>query len=298
VATAGASLPRPDWSVFGYPGVASDLKRVWPITGRTMEAIHVADQTTLAPLIRAGGVANSDFYPTLDLNAEETRFMKSEARGFASLPMARMNFAAMMDGRPFGIGDSYAVIDGIPRLTAATVAAGLHTGDPRAGKLVEVSRANRHLFEAAMASGQPPLDWHGWIAGATSIEREVHGGMAGVADTAFYAELRAYLDRMKAPEPARAVVDFMHGTAVWDFDEMARASDVLIPLAANGDRWVDPDELREGAVMAKLALGDRAGAREAFFALLRVSERPATDLRTRLIYSYIADSTVWVAPTQ
>jgi hypothetical protein len=79
---------------------------------------------------------------------------------------------------------------------------------------------------------------------------------------------------------------------------MARASDVLIPLAANGDRWVDPDELREGAVMAKLALGDRAGAREAFFALLRVSERPATDLRTRLIYSYIADSTVRVAPTQ
>lgn len=294
VATTRPALPTPDWSIFErFPGVASDLKRIWPVTSNTMNAIHIADQTSLQSLVH-GGIPNSDFYPTLDLNAERTRFMKSEAIGFAGLPLSRTNFVAMIDGRRFGVGDSYAVIDGIPRLTAAAVAASLRDGDPRGGRDALIVRSQRQVLDATMASAQAPLDWHPWIESVANVEREVHGGMAGVVDTAFYARVRGFAERMKAPTDARAAIDFMHGIAAWDFAEAAHASDVLVPAAEKGDRWLDPDDLRDGTVMAKLALGDRTGARQAFRALLNQSARPISDLRTRLLYSYIADSTVRV----
>jgi hypothetical protein len=119
----------------------------------------------------------------------------------------------------------------------------------------------------------------------------VHGGMAGVADTAFYAMLRKYVTQTKAPEGARAAVDFMHGLAAWDYGEASRAADPLITAAAAGEFWLDPDMLRDGAVMAKLATGHRAEARTIFGTLMRRSARQITDLRTRLLYSYIADTT-------
>jgi hypothetical protein len=83
VATTRPTLPAPDWSIFRSAGLSEDLKRVWPITAQTMETLRVADNQTLDPLVHAAGVANSDFYPTLDLNAERARFMKSAAFGFA-----------------------------------------------------------------------------------------------------------------------------------------------------------------------------------------------------------------------
>ena len=180
------------------------------------------------------------------------------------------------------------------RLDAAPEASGRRSGDPRAGPPVVVLRENRRAFEAAMAAGERPIDWHGWVAIASNLEQGIHGGLAGVADSAFYARLRAYLDRTKAPAPPGAPVDFLHGIHAWNFAEASRAADVLIPLEVDGDRWIDPDQLRDGAVMAKLALGARSGAGGVFLALVRRSARPITDLRTRLLYSYIMDSTVTV----
>lgn len=291
VATTGPALSAPDWSVFQFPALQGDLKRVWPITPQTMETLRVADQSTLAPLIRQSGEANSDFFPTLDLNAERTRFMKSEASGFAALPADRVNFAAMMDRRRLGLGDSYSVIDGVVRLQAMALAAAMKNGDARAGARLKPMIADRQAFEAEMASGRPPYDWHGWIETAAHVEANVHGGMAGVADSAYYAELRAYLAKENAPAEPRAAVDFMHGLASWDFAEASRASEVLLTAASKGDLWLDPDVLRDGSVMAKLETGDRRSAFEAFKLLITKSSRPITDLRTRLLYAYIVDTT-------
>jgi hypothetical protein len=255
-----------------------------------MEALRVADDRTLEPLVRRSGVANSDFYPTLDLNSERTRFMKSEAAGFAGLPTSRVNFAAMMDGRRLGGGDSYAVVEGVPRLRAMSIAASMRNGDARAGTEAVAARARRQTLEATMASTRPPTDWHAWIQLAARVEEEVHGGMAGIADSAFYVDLRAYLSRMNAPAEPRAAIDFLHGMAVWDAAEASRAADVLIPAAARGDLWLDPDQLRDGTVIAKVKSGDRAGAAAAFRVLIGRSSRDVTDLRTRLLYAYIADT--------
>ncbi|HTJ21265.1 MAG TPA: fused MFS/spermidine synthase [Gemmatimonadaceae bacterium] len=290
VATTRAALPAPDWSIFQSQQLASDLKRVWPITPHTMETLRVADSRSLMPLVRIAGNPNSDFYPTLDLNAERTRYMKIDAEGFVGLASGRVNFAAMIDGHRNGLGDPYALVAGIPRLQAMATAAGLRTGDSRAGPDVALIAARMQMLDAEMLSGKAPASWPVWAQSVAWVEAGVHGGMAGTADSSFYASLYAYLDRVHAPPTARAAVDFLHGLATWDYAQAARAADPLIAEAGKGELWLDGDELRDGAVIAKLAVGDRAGARAAFRGLISQSARKITDLRTRLLFSYIADT--------
>jgi hypothetical protein len=114
--------------------------------------------------------------------------------------------------------------------------------------------------------------------------------MAGVADSAFYASVQGFLAKTNPPILARAAVDFMHGIAAWDYTEASRASNPLVVSAASGDAWLDGDELRDGAVMAKLEVGDRRAAREVFRALVHQSTRDISDLRTRLLFSYVSDT--------
>jgi hypothetical protein len=142
-----------------------------------------------------------------------------------------------------------------------------------------------------MSSGKAPASWPVWVQSVAWVEAGVHGGMAGTADSAFYASLYAYLDHVHAPPTARAAIDFLHGLATWDYAQAARAADPLIADEVKGELWLDGDQLRDGAVVAKLAVGDRRGAGAAFHALIRRSARTITDLRTRLLYSYVADST-------
>jgi hypothetical protein len=291
VASANKTLPAPDWSIFQWPGIADDLRHVWPISAQTMETLRIADSRSLEPLVRMSGVVNSDFYPMLDLNAERTRFMKSQANGIGGLASSRVNFAAMVDGRRNGLGDPYAVVLGVPRLDAMAAAAAVRTPDPRAGPQAGVVASRRQIIEAEMATGKAPVDWHAWVGAVSGVEEGLHGGMAGVADTAFYASLRKYLAQTNAPELPRAAVDFMHGLAAWDFAEASRATDPLIAAASTGTLWFDADMLRDGAVMAKLATGHRSQARDIFRLLIGKSARDITDLRTRLLYSYIADTT-------
>jgi hypothetical protein len=217
--------------------------------------------------------------------------MKIDAEGFFSLASGRVNFTAMIDGRRNGPGDSYAVVTGVPRLQAMATAAGLHTGDSRAGPDVELVAARKQMLDAEMSLGKAPASWPVWVRSVAWIEESVHGGMAGTADEAFYASLYSYLDRAHAPPHAHAAIDFLHGLAAWDYAQAARAADPLLADAEKGEFWLEPDELRDGAVIAKLEVGDRAGARVAFRGLISRSARSITDLRTRLLYSYIADTT-------
>ena len=113
------------------------------------------------------------------------------------------------------------------------------------------------------------------------------GGTAGVVDESFYGRLERYLDRMKAPQEVRQAVAFMHGLAAWDFAAASRAADGLRQPAAEGLSWLPVDQLRDGAVVAKLCSGDAAGARRYFKALAARSERRPGDLRTILLQAYL-----------
>jgi hypothetical protein len=253
-----------------------------------METLRIADNRTFEPLIKLAGIANSDFYPTLDLNAERARFMRSAATGFAGLASSRVNVPAMVDGRRNGLGDSYDVVGGIPRLHAMAVAAALRNGDARGGADAGTAAAKYQMLADEIATGRAPAEWHTWVRSVVEVEDALHGGMAGVLDSAFYASVTRYVNASQAPAEARAAVSFLHGLAGWNYAEAARASDILLAAAEKGDLWLDADMLRDGAVMAKLRTGDRTGARDAFLVLAKYSARSEGDLRTQLLYSYIA----------
>jgi hypothetical protein len=122
------------------------------------------------------------------------------------------------------------------------------------------------------------------------MDADIHGGTAGVADTAFFASVDRYMRRTSAPAEARAAVDFLHALAAWDYANAVRASHALVGRAAGGDFWLAPDLLRDGATTARLMTGDTAGAREVFVALAPYSQRARTDLRSLVLESMLREA--------
>ncbi|MEP6620844.1 MAG: fused MFS/spermidine synthase [bacterium] len=291
VATNKPALPAPDWSVFKLPPIAEELRRVYPLTTPLLDALHMVDAATLSPLV-AGGGGNSDFFPTLDLGAERTRYMNEGAFGFIGLVSDRYAIAPIIEGRRAGAtGERYTPINFVPRLEAMELAARQRDqqfdgASPQMLATVERARA----IDLLVSGNHAPLDWHVWAGAIRESEEMRAGGTAGVADSAFYVAVNRYLDAQHAPTEARATIAFLHGLAAWDFAEASRAAGVLVPLAVKGDLWMPADELREGAVLARLKLGDVRGARSVFDALAPRSARDVNDVRPQLLNAWIAAS--------
>ncbi len=288
VASNQAVMPRADWSVFSLPPVAEALKRVYPLTPPLLDALFMTSAASLAPLV-AGGGGNSDFYPTLDLGAERTRYMNEGANGFVGLSSDRFALASILEGRRATVsGEAYTPIQYVPKLEAMELAARVRDSNfvgakPQVLAAVERARA----VDRMMATNAPPLDWHVFIGALREAEELRAGGTSGVADSAFFGRAQRYIAAQRAPAEAKASVDFIHGLAAWDFGEVSRAAEVLIPLAEKGDLWMPADMLREGTVAARLKLGDARGARSAFDALASKSEREANDVRPQLLDAWI-----------
>jgi hypothetical protein len=166
----------------------------------------------------------------------------------------------------------------------------MRTGDARGGLDARIAGTRVRAFDSEIASGNEPGDWRAWAHNFSEVAALRHGGMSGVIDTAFFRRVDAYVARHRVPPEVRATVDFHEAILGWDYAAAAAAADPLIRAAVRGDEWLAPDLLRDGAVMAMLATGDRAGARDAFRALALRSARPAGDLRNQLLLSYVLDS--------
>jgi hypothetical protein len=136
-------------------------------------------------------------------------------------------------------------------------------------------------------SDQPPPSWEFWLERANQMDRLSNGGTAGTADAEFYRKAYRFMDRHRAPQPARDVVAFRQGIDSWNFPQAVQAAERLLPLAAGGHRWMAPDDLRDGMVIAQLHLGDTQGARRSLEALAKFSTRKPGDLRSLLLQSYV-----------
>ena len=86
-----------------------------------------------------------------------------------------------------------------------------------------------------LAAGSAPGDWNAWLEDFSTVEEDIHGGTAGVADEDFYRRVRNFLRAVKAPGGPAAAVDLHHGLAAWDYAEAARAGDLLIAQLASMD---------------------------------------------------------------
>ena len=288
VATNQAKLPAPDWSVLALPGVASELKRVLPLTPQMLDALCIVQASTLAPLVRGGG-ANSDFYPILDLGAERTRYFEEGAAGFAGLSGDRFGIATLLEQRRAPVSVTpYIVIGDVPRLEAMELAARVNGGAFAGASGAQLGAAeNVRSVERLLSSDAAPIDWHVWVDAIRQAEETRAGGSAGIADSAYFGRVSRFLARHSPPAEARASVAFLHGLAAWDYAEASRAAEPLLTAASHGDYWLAPDLLREGTVVARLRTGDIAGARSAYVLLDGSSSRSPNDVRPQLLAALI-----------
>jgi hypothetical protein len=267
VASMKPTLPTPDWSVAQrFPGIAEDLARVTPLSPQFYETLRIADNRALGALAR-DAAPNSDFYPVLDLNAERAMFTKRDAIGFAFLGADRFSPALALAGARNGLGDqTQLAILGVPRLEAASRAATLraHAAMPDVG--VTQAAFRNQVLRQSLVSGGAPVDWRAWTAAMALMEADLHGGSAGVIDTAFYRDIDAYLRRVSAPAEAKAAVNYLRALSLWDYPSAIVAGTPLTAAASRGDFWLAPDLLRDGMVPAELVQGNAAAPRDVFVA--------------------------------
>jgi predicted membrane-bound spermidine synthase len=288
-------LPEPDWRVFAIPGIAADLAHIVPFSPRQLAALRVLDRDALAPLLDGWTARNSDFHPSLDLGAERTRYLRVGAEGITEMLDSRWDIVAPFFGGRRGFGDALATP--VPHIARAyALVTGAAVREPRGAVdstrfVTETSLATalqrRWTLDATLAAGDPPRDWRLWLNTVMAAETERHAGTAGVVDTAFFDAVQRFAERNAAPRDVRESLAFVRAAAGWSWADAARLADVLADSAARGRSPLDPDVIRDNGVVAKLRVGDPAGARRLFTRLAPRSERKPGDFRTRLLDAYI-----------
>ncbi len=302
VATNAARVPAPDWRALALPALGADLRRTLPLDSLSLASARLIDRAALAPLLDRWRPVNSDFYPVLDLGAERTRFMRARATGFRDLGTGRFDPVAAMRGwrTPFS-AVARSPVD-LPRAKAlalgrATRAAwerraggsAAHDAGAERGDADETRDAlyRRAAFENVLATGRAPVDWMRFTSHTADVLDDVHGGTAGVVDSALYARLFEFLARTGAPNEAVAAVSFLRALEGWDWAAAATAADTLVAAQRRGVRWIAPSLLHDGAVVSALRLGDARRARQLFTTTFDATGRRPDDLRAVLLPAWI-----------
>ena len=309
VATNAPALRNPNWRVLDAPALAGDLRHVLPLDSATLAAAQLADRAALAPLLSRWRPVNSDYHPVLDLGAERTRFRRMSARGYRGLPLGRFDPVAGMRGWRIGFARSPVAAVAMPRQLALARGAALRMAwDAREAMLrapgegseapmlglaaedegwVRDAVYRRAAYEAVLDTRRAPADWRRFVAQALECETDLHGGTAGVADSAFYARTFAYLNAAGAPPEAQAALHLVHGLAVYNWGEANSAATLLREGVARGDRWVDAETLLDGSVVAALRAGEVAGAQQAFTQMEALVQRRSDDVRDALLAAWV-----------
>jgi spermidine synthase len=282
------TLPVPDWSVFTLPEIAKDLAHFRPITPAVLEGTRLVSREVLAPAM-AGVIANSDFYPALDLLTERTRYMKEFAKGFEGINGGRFDIgAALTDRRILPTAETTASLD-MNRINALALGARLRGGERPDPSNVDGDRDFRDAAERAqtlrdlMAAGHPPADWRAFFTLVTEVENDRHAGTMGWADETWYAAISQFLIQQRAPSDCRATLRFLHAVSMYDWPQAVTLVDTVLKARTDGVAWINSDLFREAAVVALLKTGNVAKARTVFDRMEEYSVRKAGDLRLRVL---------------
>lgn len=294
VASNDSLLPVPNWSVLQYPLVAADLRRFRPITPEALEGALVGTRSSFLPAVRSEGAVNSDYRPVLDLGAERTRFRKIAASGFMGVTEDRFDLLAAIDERRIGFGIETREGLRLPRTQLRARGARLRAHEPLPAS--DATDADREYREALvlqqtlrdmLAAPHAPTDWFALFRNALDVERNIHAGVSGVVDTAYYREIDRYMDRWHAPEAARSAWRFLRAAGTYDWPGVAAEVTPQIEARNTGHTWLPVDLLRDAGVLALLRTGERERAQKLFIELARVSPRGFTDLRTVVLQQLI-----------
>jgi spermidine synthase len=297
VASNKATLPTPDWSVFQLPGIEHDLRHFYPLTPTALESTRLVSRAALEPMMDGKDEvgANSDFYPTLDLRSEQTRYMKEHAYGFQGLNEGRYDIGAALAGERILPNTATTSVLDIGRVNALALGAALRVP---AGSVVPLgaaepsalreARSRLSQLQAVMATGHAPPDWPIFFRLACEVESDLHSGTMGWADEPFYASVSAYMERQNAPRDARDAWQFLRAISVYDWPTAAALAPAQVDARTSGRGWLGADLLRGGAVIAYMRTGDFLKARDAFDRLAEFARWKNTDLRIRLLGAHLA----------
>ena len=299
VASADGPLREPpDWSVLDLEGVRALTLSAPPFTPEHMRALELFDETTFRAVLERGVAPNSDYRPILDSGAEASRFRQQTAEGTYAFATSRLDLARVLRGErqpplPYRLVPARGLEAAIRWGRAAWLREAMERGGgiapeeyPEWGDQLVGLRTL--LVQAAGA--EPPFSWESWAGAFVRMESELHWGTSGWAAEALYGPVRAFLDRVEAPAPARATVALLHGAASLDWAEAAGGADVLVPLVAEGERWTPPDLLLDISVVAYLRTGRVQAARLALTRLTPRTGRADWNLRNRLLEALIAEA--------
>jgi len=295
VASADGPLRAPDWGVFNWPGVGQDLCRFYRPTPQDLEAVRLTGRAALSPLLDQLQVANSDFYPVLDLGAERARYLNKSADGFTRLFDGLYDFADSLGGPPL-VPDTQtvSVVPAIPRIAALLASASLladparwaDTAEWKLGR-VEETDAQVRAWIMALGGPRPVAGWPIWTRGFWATFNAWHAGSRGFADPVLLAAVHGFLDRQQAPAAVRAAVLFREHLARREWAQAAMQAGPLLTEAQRRRYWVDPAALQEGATLALLGAGLPDSALAVFRLMREHAGRAPDDLRGRLLQAYV-----------
>jgi hypothetical protein len=266
--------------------VAEDLRNVTGLTPASLAALHLADSKILSPLV-ASVRPNSDFAPVLDLSAEKSRYLLTDAAGFEHFKTSSFDIAAALSGRSIPLATDTDVLANVPalhmRAWSARIRLFSHDTTPADSTYVVIAR-RRRSFNSTISAREAPSDWHRWVAQLFEVDRNVHDGSPGSIDTALYRQVDNFLTRANPPSDVRQSVEFLKAADAWNFPVVQRVGDELIERMRKGEKWFSPDYLRDATVVAHLKSGDVAGALTALNVMSAFVSRDAVGvLRSRLL---------------
>ena len=300
VAVAEGRVPDPDWGVFQWPEVRADLCHFHPVEPQDLDALLLTSRPALAPLLDNTTQVNSDFFPVLDLGAERSRFLGMSASGINGLFFGVFDFAGPAGSAPLvPDGRTLSPFGTVPRIAAILGGTALRTGGRPPASADTAWDDSPHddgndgirRWIEGVSAGEPTSSWQTWSREFNSAFTAWHAGSRKWVDPAFMTPVRAWLDRYKAPAPLRAVVDFRERLARGEYREAIEPGQLLLSEASQKRFWLEPDVLREGAVLALLAADRATEARAVIDSLSRAARRGPADVRTRLL-------TAWASPRE
>ena len=289
IASNQQAMPKPDWSVFTAPGIVQDLKHFTQITPAALQRLHLISRAALLPLMADTSGANSDFFPTLDLLTERSRYVKDTAKGFIGLTDSRFDIgAALLGERILPSGETTAPLP-IGRLRLQALSAKLRAEQPDAGldRDYPVAAARQELLRDVIAAQKPPADWPFFFKMEMEVDADLHSGTMGWAYAPFYDQVERYLVDQQAPADARAAWRFVRAVSAYDWPTAASQVDALLSARSQGHAWLNDDLLRDAAVTALLHTERIGEARAAFDRLRKYVKRKPFDLRVLLLEAHL-----------
>jgi len=294
IVASNAPLPDPNWNVTRFPGIAHDLRHVVAVGPESFEALRLGGRAALHPMVLSHGIANSDYFPVLDLGAERMRFMHESADGYTGLSEGRFDVVAALTGRRAGFGrHAVTATPEIARPSALSLGTRIRAVRTLPSAVVAQLPRDEDLraalyrvddLERLSTSSRPPADWHSWMDAVVQVDADLHSGTAGVVDSGFFDKIRRFAAAQGAPAEARAGIEFLQGIGAWNWPQAAVASKTLIS-SADSVEWIPTLLLRNGAAVSYVMLADTAGAAD----VLRTFAKRTPDdrIRERLIASYL-----------